>query len=363
MLVRLAIMRYIVPGAETDISNAVGCLMKQLVERLVPAAKQDPNSFRRKYCYIESVCKVFDRLKRSLRMLFDLYADPPGVKTPEAHVLHFHDWMKMLKDLCFFDEAFQQRDGTLIFVFSRLRVVDEESERGKRKLSTLSFEDFLEALVRVATMKALPTRAELALLGARDAGTFLIELRSNPTTYAAFVKARVRGWDDPLRQPIHRCLEHLLSLIIRTIELGMPGGSAGGVADVNVFTPAVLKNFYLKGAPNGGMGQRSGWGTVRNLTSLGTDDEDGGGAKGGSLLSMLAAVGGGSGEGGAAESRPSGEPLGAGDLTREIVSGARAWGRRGATAAQVGAASSTTAATAAAAAAATAAAATAAATA
>lgn len=100
MLVRLAIMRYIVPGAETDISNAVGCLMKQLVERLVPAAKQDPNSFRRKYCYIESVCKVFDRLKRSRRMLFDLYADPPGVKTPEAHVLHFHDWMKMLKDLC-----------------------------------------------------------------------------------------------------------------------------------------------------------------------------------------------------------------------------------------------------------------------
>ena len=131
---------------------------------------------------------------------------------------------------------FQQRDGTLIFVFSRLRVVDEESERGKRKLSTLSFEDFLEALVRVATMKALPTRAELALLGARDAGTFLIELRSNPTGYAAFVKARVRGWDDPLRQPIHRCLEHLLSLIIRTIELGMPGGSAGGGADVNVFT-------------------------------------------------------------------------------------------------------------------------------
>ena len=349
MLVRLAIMRYIVPGAETDISNAVGCLMKQLVERLVPAANQDPNSFRRKYCYIESVCKVFDRLKRSLRMLFDVYADPPGVKTPEARVLRFPDWMKMLKDLCCFDEAFQQRDGTLIFVFSRLRVVDEESERGKRKLSTLSFEDFLEALVRVATMKALPTRAELALLGARDAGTFLIDLRSNPTGYAAFVKARERGWDDPLRQPIHRCLEHLLSLIIRTIELGMPGGSAGGGADVNVFTPAVLKNFYLKGAPNGGMGQRSGWGTVRNLKSLGMDDENGDGAEGVSLLSMLAAVGGGGGEEGAAESRPSGEPLGAGDLTREIVSGAKAWGRRGAAAAQVGATSSCTAAAAAAA--------------
>jgi hypothetical protein len=109
--------------------------------------------------------------------------------------------------------------GRLCFVFSRLRVIDEESERGKPKLSTLSFEDFLEALVRVATMKALPTYAELALLGARDAGTFLIGLRAkNPTGYAAFVKARERGWEDTLRQPIQRCLEHLLSLLLRTIE-------------------------------------------------------------------------------------------------------------------------------------------------
>jgi hypothetical protein len=113
--------------------------------------------------------------------------------------------------------------GRLCFVFSRLRVIDEESERGKPKLSTLSFEDFLEALVRVATMKALPTYAELALLGARDAGTFLIGLRAkNPTGYAAFVKARERGWEDTLRQPIQRCLEHLLSLLLRTIEYGLP---------------------------------------------------------------------------------------------------------------------------------------------
>ena len=50
-------------------------------------------------------------------------------------------------------QAFQQREGVLCFVFSRLRVVDEESERGKRRLNSLSFEDFLEAVVRVATMK------------------------------------------------------------------------------------------------------------------------------------------------------------------------------------------------------------------
>ena len=79
--------------------------------------------------------------------------------------------MLMLKHLCFFDDAFQQREGTLVFVMSRLRVIDEESERGRRKLSTLSFEDFLEAIVRLSTVKALPSTTELTFLGARDAGT------------------------------------------------------------------------------------------------------------------------------------------------------------------------------------------------
>lgn len=90
--------------------------------------------------------------------------------------------------------------GRLCFVFSRWRIVDEESERGKPKLSTLSFEDFLEALVRVATMKALPTYAELALLGARDAGTFLesgyaprTQLGTLPLSRRASVGGRTRS--------------------------------------------------------------------------------------------------------------------------------------------------------------------------
>ena len=74
--------------------------------------------------------------------------------------------MLLLRHLHFFDEAFQQREGTLCFVFSRLRVVDEESERGKRRMHYLSFEDFLEAVVRLATVKALPTTAELAAAAA-----------------------------------------------------------------------------------------------------------------------------------------------------------------------------------------------------
>ena len=61
------------------------------------------------------MCKVLDRHKRSLRALFDVYADPPGLKPPEARVLRFDDWMLLLKHLCFFDEAFQQREAAPAF--------------------------------------------------------------------------------------------------------------------------------------------------------------------------------------------------------------------------------------------------------
>ena len=122
-------------------------------------------------------------------------------------LLSFEEWMRMLKDLHFLDEAFQQREGTLCFVFSRMRCVDEESERGKKKIKHLSFEDFLEAMVRVSTMKALPThtlthptpmmtwqvrvstmkalptKKDLEIAEASDAGTFMVELRANIQMY------------------------------------------------------------------------------------------------------------------------------------------------------------------------------------
>lgn len=221
MLIRIGIARYILDGDETDVSCAIERTCERLTSRLVPTARQHADDFRQRYCYSEVVCEVLARHKKSLRALFDVYADMQGLKTVATRTMSYDDWLLLLKHLCFFDEAFQQREGVLCFVFSRLRVVDEESERGKRRLNSLSFEDFLEAVVRVATMKALPTNAELAILGARDAGTFLIQLRANPAGYTAFVKARERGWEDPLRQPIRRCVEHLLSLIIRTIETGL----------------------------------------------------------------------------------------------------------------------------------------------
>ena len=236
MLVRVAIARYILDGAETDVSQAVCRLCDHLEMRLVPQARQSADDFRRQCCYTEAVSDVLHTHRRSLRAVFEVYADFPNLKPPDAKLLAVDDWNLLLRHLEFFDEAFQQREGVLCFVFSRLRVIDEESERGKRKLRHLSFEDFLEGLVRASTMKALPTTSELLRANVSDAGLFLVELRGNPAAYATFVEARERAWDAPLQQPIERCVEHLVSLIIRTVDasIGRASHEARGISKSEV---------------------------------------------------------------------------------------------------------------------------------
>ena len=249
MLVRVAINRQILDGDEEDVSTAVMKLCEHLEQRLVSAAKQSADDFRVQYCYVEKVSLMLAKHKRSLRAVFDVYADYSNLKDPKDKLLCFNDWMLLLKHLLFFDEAFQQREGAMCFVFSRLRVIDEESKRGKTRIHHLTFEDFCEAVVRLATMKALPTTAELLLLGANDCGTFLTELRANPQGYNAFVEARERAWGDKLRQPIERCVEHLINLLIRTVE-----SATTGFADCKLSKATLMRFRQQAGARIGVVG-------------------------------------------------------------------------------------------------------------
>ena len=66
-------------------------------------------------------------------------------------------------------------------------VIDSHSERGYIRETCFPFEGFLECLVRIATLKALPSEAELSdgrtgVDGAIDAGSYLLSLRfgANP---------------------------------------------------------------------------------------------------------------------------------------------------------------------------------------
>ena len=284
MLVRIAIARYILDGTETDVSQAVGSLCAHLQSRLVPQARQSADDFRFQCCYVEGVSRMLAEHKKSLRAIFDVYADLPNLKPPKEKLMTFQDWQLLLRHLNFFDAAFEQREGTLAFVFSRLRCIDEESKRGENRLKHLAFEDFLEALVRCSTMKTLPTRTELMLAGASDAGTFLIGLRTNPSAYNSFVEERERSWDDPLRQPIERCVEGILALIIRTIErsIGMDAG------DFRLSKSEILRFHKQGGAINMGRAATPIGGKALNLAG-----GNGGGAAPGGMGGLAALASGG----------------------------------------------------------------------
>jgi hypothetical protein len=57
------------------------------------------------------------------------------------------------------------------------QVDDPNTERGRRMEQWLPFEGFLEALCRVAMLKALPTMPEVVGAGFSDAGQWLYHLR------------------------------------------------------------------------------------------------------------------------------------------------------------------------------------------
>ena len=95
----------------------------------------------------------------------------------------------------------------------------ESSMQGRAKVLQLSFEDFLEALVRVAAKKALPTDEECKLAGVIDAGEFMLRLHakgSDSSDLMAFLEA----YDalEPHRLKfVHRALQHLLCWLLRLV--------------------------------------------------------------------------------------------------------------------------------------------------
>ena len=97
----------------------------------------------------------------------------------------------------------------MIFLWSRIRSTTDHSVQAYSRLRHLTFHDFLEALVRLSMLIALPTNDDLQETGAVDAGQFLISLyAASPTQYARFVEERGGRWDREPRQKIWKCFDH-----------------------------------------------------------------------------------------------------------------------------------------------------------
>ena len=116
-----------------------------------------------------------------------------------------------------FTADFTTREANLIFVWSRMRTVEAESKAARIRHSHMCFTDFLEALVRIAVSKTLPTDQEIEAAGARDAHQFVVNLQAQGE-WDDFVLANPAQWDASPRQPIERCVAHVCAMLVGTIQ-------------------------------------------------------------------------------------------------------------------------------------------------
>ena len=225
-LIRLAMMKYCPEVVKDPEPNSVASALRKLItadiDRCVDRrALADTNLFRTHFCYVEDVDSVFREWEPSLKALFKVYAFGDGVidELKSTELLGFDEWMNFVTDLDLLHVVdFTAREAACAFSWSRLRQIDERPVKAKVQLTQLSFEEFLEALVRVSSFKVIPLDDEVQAAGCEDAGELMIQRKSMPAgDLESLLKESVVDWDDHLNQPMFHLIEGLISYIVRMV--------------------------------------------------------------------------------------------------------------------------------------------------
>ena len=89
----------------------------------------------------------------SLHNIFHHFADTDGLnKAKEKKRLNLTEWLNMMKDLELYDAHFTSRDATVVFVLSRMRVIDEQV--------ATPFKRWRIYLLRTGTRRVMPRRGD-----------------------------------------------------------------------------------------------------------------------------------------------------------------------------------------------------------
>jgi len=221
-LVHVAILRYIKSRVLTDVSEALHCLLEHVHKRVRPETCVDPDRFRAEHCYTKDVTAELARREPLLHMIFDRLSNLGGISGPhggDASLMSFGEWEALIKGLDFVGVDLSERDVLLTFLWSRMAVINGRTERGALKESGLPFEGFIEALCRIAVLKALPTDDEIAKSSCASVGQYLTMLRAeDEARYDHMLLARATPWGvEQSLQPTARCVAHVIDLIAHRI--------------------------------------------------------------------------------------------------------------------------------------------------
>jgi hypothetical protein len=198
---------------------------------------------------------VLWKYEPSLRAIFSIITNAAkrgaeATSSASAQLLSIEEWSDFLDCLGLITSDLTLRDASLAFAWSRMAVVNNTTSKGQCREANLPFEGFLEALCRVAVMKALPTDEEIARRGHAHAGEYMAWIRSREDLKTTFMAERNVEWGEEYTlQPVPRAVDHLISMIIYTIEAQI-GGDNGKLTGPEVIRWAKGQN--LKMAPSAG---------------------------------------------------------------------------------------------------------------
>ena len=142
-------MLYVSPG---HIEGVPAALKELITVDLMPnvdrRSLQDSHTFRSEFMYLQDVDEILRLFEKSLRAIFNVYAaigSQVGDELQSGTRLGWAQYRLLASDLALFDEDFKDRELSLVFAWSRLRVVDEKSLKSRVKRTQLSFEDLWSA--------------------------------------------------------------------------------------------------------------------------------------------------------------------------------------------------------------------------
>ena len=223
-LVRFAGMKYRNTGTSTLADALVSLFSNDFHPKVDRRTLVDIQAFRNLFVYVQDIDTILKAWERTLRNIFNHYAFGDGAVGGDSstELLGYEEWRDLLIDLELYGQDLTHREVALSFVWSRMRIVDER--KSAARVQQLNFDEFLEALIRVAAFKAIPLDEEVYDAGCEDAGELMIRRQSlPPAQQAKLIEANMRDWDDPLPQPMSSLLEGLLSYVIRVMERAVYG--------------------------------------------------------------------------------------------------------------------------------------------
>ena len=217
-IVRLAAMRYLLPGSRSvdrtaNMADAIRKLIHEdMLLRMDSALSQSSNEFRREHCLHAQMERLLQTHEGSFRSLYSAFATEEGGLDGKAHMT-IHEWLDFLKAFYVIDVDVPELSATYAFIWARMWVVDEHAKVSKHKLSGLTFEDFLEAFIRVAIQKGWPSHRMLESGGfsEHEVSDYMEKQRhDDPSAHQAKLEERSVRWDSAPYLPDTACVLNLL---------------------------------------------------------------------------------------------------------------------------------------------------------